>query len=141
MATIDATGTTHETRTYSYTAPDAPHGITTWWAWECTCGKGDAGVDEVFASDLAYTHEQRVTACTCANPTVTVHPRGFVGGDFRATASCACGFRKAASSNYLYGSASRARRAAQSMLEKHTCRALSGHAHNHPAPETITAQR
>lgn len=141
MSTIDNNGTTHETHTYSFEVADDPTGVTTWWAWECTCGKGDSGVDEVFASDLAFTHEQRVTACTCASPTVTVRTRRFVGGDFKATAACNCGFNKAASSHYLYGSASQARRTAQVMLEKHTCRALCGHTHNHPAPEIVTAQR
>lgn len=140
MTVTDTNETTHQTRTFSYSTEPGPHNITTWWGWECSCGKGDTGVGAVFASDLAYTHEQRVLACTCANPTITTRPR-FIGGDYTATASCDCGFTGFATSHFLHGSRWQAVSSARHMLETHTCRTLSGHSHDHPAPTIVSAER
>lgn len=148
MSTIDNHGTTHETRTFSYEDPAAPHGITTWWGWECTCGKTNSGVDRVFAQDLARTHEERVAACTCGNPVLSIaqgrsHRHGYL-----AVASVACDCGTASTARIPYYSNGRisnqrsafqsARRVALNLHHEHKCHRLALHDHHHPEP-TVSA--
>lgn len=146
MSTIDNDGTVHETRTFSFEDADAPHGITTWWGWECTCGKTDTGVDRVFAQDLARTHEQRIAACTCGNPVLTVaHGRSFRYG-YTITASVACDCGTTSNVCIPYYSNGRitnqgavyqsARRVALTRHHEHKCHRLALHDHNHAEPVT-----
>lgn len=144
MSTIDNTGTAHETRIYSFEDTNAPHGITTWWAWECTCGAGNEGIDEVFAADLARTHEARMTACVCGTPIITFDTNrdAFTTPWVEYTITCACGYREPVRMEYFangrIGNSQQTRESAhRTALHRyglHKCHALAGHGHTHTAP-------
>lgn len=135
MATIDITGTAHATTVYSYTTTPGVHNVTTWWAWSCTCGKGDTGVDRIFAQDLARTHENRVGACICGDATATIE---VFHNWVTYTLTCNCGLEKtwetyhdnahAKRSNHI-GMERTAKHLARCTLDRHACRPLTGHQH------------
>lgn len=148
MSTIDNAGVEHKTRTYSYEDSAAPYGITTWWAWECTCGETDTGIDEVFAQDLANTHESRMTACTCGNPTIArTHSTGMGTPWTGYTVTCDCGYKNPVRLGYFSngrnGNVAHIRKSAYAVALSryldHQCRRLTGHTHVRPEPVLVTA--
>lgn len=83
--------TDHTTTVTTHEDPAAPHGITTWYAWTCTCGAGDTGMGRTWANDLARAHEERTAPCACAHPTIALPASGpWIPTTARAT--CDCGY-------------------------------------------------
>lgn len=99
----DSAGTVHTTNLYTHESPVRPRDLVdnpdhqratmTWWGWTCTCGDGGDGYGPMLAADLAYTHRERNTPCTCGNPTITTLS---TSPSAVCELSCDCGFFKVA---------------------------------------------
>lgn len=138
--TITITG--HHTSTYSYTDHAAPHGITTWWGWACSCGDGDTGLaSHETAQDVTRCHRERHTPCTCGEPTIVFTSGTYTGGTLTASASCRCGFaKKLAYAPSVLDRESpwdRLRRQGAQALREHSCCSVGTSNCPHPAPAVI----